>query len=95
MSDTPLKSTRRASSAASSLKPTPGGLLTAQQAAFWLGVTVYSLARWREKGCGPDFVCFGDANAKRRRYFYPLEALERFVTERTRKRTSRGEHATA
>lgn len=68
----PAKS-RIASSAVSS---TP--LLTPKQAAAYLGLSIWTLARMRERGDGPAYVGYS------RRYFYEREALDDFIARNRR-----------
>ncbi len=49
------------------------GNLTAAQAAERLGVTTGTLANWRCKGIGPDYLKLNGF-----RVMYPLEAIEEY-----------------
>jgi len=61
-------------------------LLTARQAAEFLGVSVDTLARWRVLGVGPAFVKF--SHAKQALVRYRSEDLDRFVREHLHTSTS-------
>jgi len=61
-------------------------LLTAAQAADFLGVSVDTLARWRQQGGGPRFIKFNRAKQGVVRY-RPTD-LERFIGEHVQQSTS-------
>ncbi|MFM9863446.1 MAG: helix-turn-helix domain-containing protein [Micropepsaceae bacterium] len=53
-------------------------LLTPKQAAAYLGLSIWTLARMRERGDGPAYVAYS------RRYFYEREALDAFIARNRR-----------
>lgn len=53
-------------------------------AAYQLGISVWTLARWRERGEGPDVIVYGCSGGKRCRYYYDVRALDAFIAKRTR-----------
>jgi predicted site-specific integrase-resolvase len=61
-------------------------LLTAPQAADFLGVSVDTLSRWRQQGGGPRFVKF--TRAKQGIVRYRPADLERFIGEHVQESTS-------
>lgn len=69
---------------------TSDGLLSAKQAAKFLGFHSITLAKWRLNGEGPTYIKIG------RRVRYDPVALRAFVTQHSRTNTIQGgEHATA
>jgi len=66
-------------------RPTESGalrLLKPKSAADYLGLTESTLAKWRMRGCGPDYMKFGNAIR------YDFTGLQKYAAGQVRRCTS-------
>ena len=76
----PLPTKSRMASSVDAATP----LLTPKQAAAYLGLSIWTLARMRARGVGPDYASYC------RRFFYDVSALDAFVAKNLRRPTADG-----